>query len=95
MEFNIIHFGERVQEARQNCGLTQEELAAKVGMSRENISRIERGVRTCSFEYLVRISDGLDVSTDFLLTGRRTTRDEIQATLQTVISQLSSAAQKL
>lgn len=88
MEFNIIQFGERVQDARKKCGFTQESLAERVGMSRENIGRIERGLRTCSFEYLVSLAEILNVSTDYLLTGKLTTRDEIQATLQKLVQAL-------
>ncbi len=39
------HFGELLRRARQAAGLTQEELAARAGLSRRGIADLERGVR--------------------------------------------------
>ncbi len=44
MYFNQLKFGKRLQECRKLKELTQEELAALVGVEKQHISRIERGV---------------------------------------------------
>lgn len=75
MEFDAMKFGMRIQEVRIQRGMTQEQLAEATNMSRENISRLECGTRTCSFEYLIRIAMVLDVSTDYLLIGKETDKD--------------------
>lgn len=36
--------GKNVKEAREKAGLTQEELAEKIGLHASSVSRIERGV---------------------------------------------------
>lgn len=40
------HFGERVRKRREQEGLSQAELAEKVGISRTYLSEIERGLAT-------------------------------------------------
>lgn len=37
--------GARIRELRRGCGLTQEELADKAGVSRDLVSKLEQGVR--------------------------------------------------
>ena len=53
-------FGDRVRERREAEGLSQEELAQEVGLSRNYLSQIERGRATnLSFEVVRRISERL------------------------------------
>lgn len=59
--------GEKIKEARKRLGLSQYELAEKVGISRASISRIE----TCETENMsvytaIRIAKVLGLSMDFL-----------------------------
>lgn len=53
--------GTRVYELRKRVNLTQEQFAEKAGVSNDTISRIERGIRSPSFDVLERIAKGLDV----------------------------------
>ena len=53
--------GTRVYELRRRLNLTQAQFAEKVGVSNDTISRIERGIRSPSFDVLERIAKGLDV----------------------------------
>ncbi len=50
---------EQIQEARVEVGLTQSELADRLGMTQQNISEIERGDRSVGIELLRRISRAL------------------------------------
>lgn len=59
--------GKNVKKAREKLGLTQEELAEKVGVHVSYISRIERGKVNPSYEILENLSKILKVkSSDFL-----------------------------
>lgn len=73
IHFDPAGFGERLQKARKASGLTQEGLAEKLAVDRNHVSRMERGTRVCSIDLLVEIAVALDVSTDYLLMGRRDT----------------------
>lgn len=54
-------FGKRLQQVRSSGGLTQEELAEKVGLTIESISNMERGIHGPSFDNLEKIVAALNV----------------------------------
>ena len=81
MEFNQKLFGQQIQEARMTRGITQEEFAEEIDVSPSYYQKLERGVRTCSLDILVSIAEHLNVSTDYLLTGKRSSTKEIKKAL--------------
>lgn len=58
---------DKLKEARKNAGLTQNELAEKICVSRQAITKWESGKGIPDVENLKNISKVLDVSIDFLL----------------------------
>lgn len=95
MYFRPVEFGKRLQELRKLNGLTQEELAVRVGVEKLHISRMERGVAACSIDLLLDLSSALSVSTDYLLTGKNPDKEIIRTQVFSVISQLSIIAQSI
>ena len=64
--------GERVADARRRKGLTQGELAARVGLTQTSVSRIETGGRAVSSLELAELAEVLGVSVlDLLRAGQR------------------------
>ena len=59
--------GQRIKEAREAKGLTQEDLAAIVDLSPTHVSVIERGLKVAKLDTFVAIANALDVSADTLL----------------------------
>lgn len=59
--------GQRFKQYREKAGLTQEELAEKVGLNSNYISRIERGESFPRLEAFVALLNGLEVSADAIL----------------------------
>lgn len=59
--------GKRIRTRRKMMGLTQEALAEQLGISCSFVGHIERGSRKMSMETLIRISDVMGVSCDYLL----------------------------
>src|SRR5689334_19767135 len=57
----------RIRFLRMERGWSQEQLAAESGLSRDAISRIERGDRQPSLESLQRIADTLEVTLSSLV----------------------------
>ncbi len=55
-------FGRRVRELREANGLSQEELAFKVGVHRTYLGGIERGERNPSLKNIDSIANALGVS---------------------------------
>lgn len=62
-----IKFPERVKEVRLEKGLSCKQLADKVQVSVRTVNFWESGERECSFEMLLKLSNILDVSIDYLL----------------------------
>ena len=52
---------------RLSCGLTQVEMAEKLGISRSTIGMYETGAREPDFETLEKIADFFNVDIDYLL----------------------------
>ena len=64
---DLIAFGNRVRAARERLGITQEDLAARVGMNPRHMSIVERGVKVPRMDTVVKLANELDVSADYLL----------------------------
>jgi transcriptional regulator with XRE-family HTH domain len=69
----------RVRELRKSLGLTQAELAARAGIRRATVSRIENAhITAIDFDVLDRLADVLGVEPGFLIvrvaTGKKTRR---------------------
>lgn len=58
---------DKLKEARKNAGLTQTELAEKLSVSRQAITKWESGKGIPDIENLRTISKVLEVNIDFLL----------------------------
>ncbi len=57
----LIKFGKRVREERLKLGLSQEELAAKVGVHRTYIGMIERAEKNITLLNIEKISKALKI----------------------------------
>lgn len=64
-------FGEKLQRLRRREGLSQEQLAASLGVSRQAVSKWELGEAVPGTENVVEISRQFGVSTDDLLLAER------------------------
>lgn len=62
--------GRRVQQLRKAKGFSQEELADRVGVSRQAVSKWESGQTAPDLERLLALGAQLDTTTDYLLTGQ-------------------------
>jgi transcriptional regulator with XRE-family HTH domain len=62
----------KIQDFRQKSGITQEELADKVGLSRGAITSIEQGKRKVTVEELLRFCAAFNCSYDDFLSSDQT-----------------------
>lgn len=54
--------GERIARQRKAVGLTQAQLAEKVNVQPETISRVETGKRTASLGLMAHVSEALEIA---------------------------------
>ena len=64
-----MSIGERLTQLRKRNGLSQEELAEKLGLTRQTISKWELNQSSPDIEYVIALCDCFDVSSDYLLRG--------------------------
>ncbi len=62
--------GLRISKKRKEIGLTQEQLAEKMDVSIQMISNLEHGNKAIRIDNLINLCQILDVSTDYILTGK-------------------------
>lgn len=58
---------QRIRDLREDCDLTQREVAEFLGIQQTVYSRYERGFQTIPVEHLLKLADFYHVSTDYML----------------------------
>lgn len=66
----LSQIGARIQKRRRQQQLTQEQLADRMNVSIQMISNLERGNKAIRIDNLIHLCQILDISTDFILTGK-------------------------
>lgn len=67
MGITMPEFGEIMAELRQDAGMSQQELAAKLFVAPSTISNYETGQSRAHAEFICKVADVFNVSTDYLL----------------------------
>ena len=85
--------GQKIARQRRAVGLTQAELAEKVGVQPETISRIETGKRTVSLGLIALLSESVDLQLHelFRLQSSDNPKDQVIERLLWFASRLSPA----
>ena len=63
----MVNFGERLRSLRTQSGMTQTELAKRLGITKSVVSYYERLERSPSPDVLIQLADIFRVTTDYLL----------------------------
>ena len=92
-EVDLIGIGKRIQTRRKQLMFTQEQLAEMMNVSIQMVSNLERGNKAIRIDNLINLSKILDISTDYILTGKATADDN--ESLTSCIAQLSLKDRKM
>ncbi len=65
--------GSRILKCRRMASMTQEQLAEQMDVSIQMISNLERGNKEIKISNLVKLASILNVTTDYILTGKQST----------------------
>ena len=63
----LVNFGERLKDLRKSNGLTQQQLADRLGVAKSVVSYYESGDRFPSYDVLIKIAQRFHVTTDYML----------------------------
>ena len=72
---------QKLTQARLEKGLSQEQLAKRIGTQRSNICRIEKGTQNLSLDLMLKIAEALDKDVSVMLEERSST-DEVMGAKQ-------------
>ncbi len=70
MKYNPQEIGKRIKEVRNTMGLSQENFAEKLNITRAHLGKIELGTKNPSIDLLIDIAELADVYLDYLILGR-------------------------
>ena len=73
-----MNMADRIQYLRKTKWISQEELADKVGVSRQAVSKWESEQSTPDLERIIIMSDFFEVTTDYILKGVEPVKDKEQ-----------------
>lgn len=88
MHYNMKESGKRIQELRRDRCMTQTQLAEYVGISSDNLGRIERGQQGVSIDLLIELADFFAVSMDYIALGRKMKVDVVRSMIRSAIDTL-------
>lgn len=71
-----MNLSEKILKIRKANGLSQEELAEQLGISRQSISKWESGQATPELDKIIKLAEIFDISIDYLLQPNET--DELK-----------------
>lgn len=63
----INNFSRIITYLRKQKGLSQKQVSEELGISQSLLSHYEKGIRECGLDFLVKIANYYNVSTDYLL----------------------------
>ncbi|MEE1032615.1 MAG: helix-turn-helix domain-containing protein [Ruminococcus sp.] len=72
-----MEFSNRLYELRKQKGLSQEELAGRIHVSRQTVSKWELGDSTPDLEKLVALGDLFEISLDEMVLGKKAESEQI------------------
>ncbi|MBQ2741262.1 MAG: helix-turn-helix transcriptional regulator [Oscillospiraceae bacterium] len=63
----MVYFGNKIKALRSEQGITQQQLAKKLGLVRATVSAYEQGIKYPSIDVLIKLCSFFNVSSDYLL----------------------------
>lgn len=67
IEIDMTEVGKRIKDLRNELGLTQTQLAQKIGVATNTVSQYEKGLSKTSIDVIANLAVILETTTDYLL----------------------------
>ena len=79
-----MNIADRIQYLRKTKGMSQEEFAVQIGVSRQAVSKWESGQSTPDLEKIIIMSNLIEVTTDYILKGIESVAPQNKKTLKSL-----------
>ena len=86
-----MNIADRIQSLRKAKGISQEELADKIGVSRQAVSKWESEQSLPDMEKIIIMSDYFEVTTDYILKGIENEKQEISPVDASIFMRIATA----
>lgn len=73
-----MNIGEKLYELRKEKNLSQEEVADRLNVTRQTVSKWETNQSTPDFDKIVPLCELFEISTEELLTGKKSTQESVE-----------------
>ncbi len=95
MQQQLVELGRRIRTTRELRSMSQEELAARVGINNSFLSQLERGLKAPSLKTLFRIAEELEVQPGHLFAAEEeATRVLVDQEVARLLGEVSPRARK-
>ena len=88
MSKELFSLADRIKSLREGTGMTQAEIARRLGISRSGVNAWEMGLSVPSTQYIVELARNYGVSTDYLLGMKETSTISVKGLSQKQVATL-------
>lgn len=88
MSKELFSLADRIRSLRESTGLTQAEIARRLGISRSGVNAWEMGLSVPSTQYIVELARNFGVSTDYILGMKETSTISVNGLSQKQVAAL-------
>lgn len=74
--------GKRIKQSRESLGMNQTMMADKVGISASYACHLEAGNRNMSLDTLIKISNALNISLEYLIFGNKPNNKAVSSVME-------------
>lgn len=92
MNYNVAESGKRIRELRTARNMTRQQLAERIGLTVNALSKIETGINGAKIDTLICIAELFNVSLDYLVCGRG---NETESILEGLLIRTAAAHRKV
>lgn len=91
----LVNFGEKLKKLRTGQNLTQQQLAARLGVQKSVVSYYESGERSPSTDVLIKLASVFHTTVDYLLDVKRERVIDVSGLTESDIAAVTSVVEAL
>ena len=85
---DLVETGDKIRMIRETLGLSQDELAERMGLCKNSIYRYEKGIASMKLDIFYQFADTFDVEPNVMLSDRRKNQNSRYSKIQKLVNLL-------